>query len=45
MRRPSRGYKQAVIALARRRLSVLRAFIRDGRTVETTAPPSFLALG
>ncbi|WP_373684961.1 IS110 family transposase [Streptomyces lunaelactis] len=44
-RAEGKGHKQAVIALARRRLNVLWALIRDGRTFETTAPPSPTALG
>lgn len=40
-----KGHKQAIIALARRRLNVLWALIRDGRTFRTTAPPSSAALG
>ncbi|QIY71078.1 IS110 family transposase [Streptomyces sp. RLB1-33] len=40
-----KGHRQAVIALARRRLNVLWALIRDGRTFEITAPPSPVALG
>ncbi|MGW2292071.1 hypothetical protein [Streptomyces phaeochromogenes] len=33
------SHKQAIIALARRRLNVLWALIRDHRTVERAAPP------
>ncbi|MFG2260203.1 IS110 family RNA-guided transposase [Streptomyces mirabilis] len=40
-----KGHRQAVIALARRRLNVLWALIRDGRTFEITSPPSPAALG
>ncbi|MFF1902834.1 IS110 family transposase [Kitasatospora sp. NPDC058218] len=40
-----KGHKQATIALARRRLNVLRALIRDGRTFEIAAPSSPVALG
>jgi transposase len=39
-RAEGKSHKQAVIALARRRLTVLWALIRDGRTFEITAPPS-----
>ncbi|WP_371674044.1 hypothetical protein OG985_44090 [Streptomyces sp. NBC_00289] len=35
---------EAIIALAPRRLNVLRALIRDGRTFETTAPAPAIAL-
>ena len=34
-----KGHKQAIIALARRRLNVLWALIRDGRAFEITTPP------
>ncbi|MBO0515239.1 IS110 family transposase [Streptomyces beijiangensis] len=44
-RAEGKTHKQAVIALARRRLNVLWALIRDGRTFEITAPPSSIALG
>lgn len=37
-RAEGKTHKQAVIALARRRLNVLWALIRDGRTFEITAP-------
>lgn len=37
-RAEKKSHKQAVIALARRRLNVLWALIRDGRTFETTPP-------
>ncbi len=40
-----KGHRQAVIALARRRLNVLWALIRDGRTFEITPPPSPAAFG
>ncbi|WP_331727563.1 MULTISPECIES: IS110 family transposase [unclassified Streptomyces] len=40
-----KNHKQAIIALARRRLNVLWALIRDGRTFEITAPPGPLPLG
>ncbi|MET7636612.1 IS110 family transposase [Streptomyces sp. NPDC005078] len=39
-RAEGKTHKQAVIALARRRLNVLWALIRDGRTFQITAPPS-----
>ncbi|MER6474646.1 IS110 family transposase [Streptomyces collinus] len=39
-----KGHKQAIIALARRRLNVLWALIRDGRPFEITAPSSAVAL-
>ncbi|MFF1855474.1 IS110 family transposase [Streptomyces sp. NPDC058219] len=44
-RAEGKGHRQAVIALARRRLNVLWALIRDNRTFEITAPPSPVALG
>ncbi|MGW3635497.1 IS110 family transposase, partial [Streptomyces sp. NPDC005122] len=44
-RAEGKGHRQAIIALARRRLNVLWALIRDGRTFEITAPPSPVALG
>ncbi|MFD9339984.1 IS110 family transposase [Streptomyces sp. NPDC060028] len=44
-RAEGKGHRQAVIALARRRLNVLWALIRDGRAFEITAPPSPVALG
>ncbi|WP_405550796.1 transposase [Streptomyces globisporus] len=44
-RAEGKGHKQAIIALARRRLNVLRALIRDGRTFELTAPEPPVALG
>lgn len=44
-RAEGKGHRQAIIALARRRLNVLWALMRDGRTFEITAPPSPLALG
>lgn len=40
-----KNHKQAIIALARRRLNVLWALIRDGRTFEITAPQSPIPLG
>ncbi|MFF4393996.1 IS110 family transposase [Streptomyces sp. NPDC001552] len=44
-RAEGKGHRQAVIALARRRLNVLWALIRDGRIFEITPPPSPVALG
>ncbi|MGW0886529.1 IS110 family transposase, partial [Streptomyces sp. NPDC002671] len=44
-RAEGKGHRQAVIALARRRLNVLWALIRDSRTFEITAPPSPVPLG
>ncbi|WP_442819564.1 IS110 family transposase [Streptomyces sp. NBC_01230] len=44
-RAEGKTHKQAVIALARRRLNVLWALIRDGRTFQITAPPSPVPLG
>ncbi|MGW7198737.1 transposase, partial [Streptomyces chryseus] len=44
-RAEGKSHKQAVIALARRRLNVLWALIRDGRTFEITAPPNPIMLG
>ncbi|MBT2384957.1 IS110 family transposase [Streptomyces sp. ISL-11] len=44
-RAEGKSHKQAVIALARRRLNVLWALIRDGRTFEITAPPNPIGLG
>jgi transposase len=44
-RAEGKNHKQAIIALARRRLNVLWALIRDGRTFEITAPPSPIPLG
>ncbi|MFB7939458.1 IS110 family transposase [Streptomyces sp. NPDC056049] len=44
-RAEGKGHKQAIIALARRRLNVLWALIRDGRTFELTAPELPMALG
>ncbi|MBL1098340.1 IS110 family transposase [Streptomyces sp. 205] len=44
-RAEGKNHKQAVIALARRRLNVLWALVRDGRTFEVTPPPNPLALG
>nr|WP_200948465.1 MULTISPECIES: IS110 family transposase [unclassified Kitasatospora] len=44
-RAENKTHKQAVIALARRRLNVLWALIRDGRTFEITPPASPVALG
>ena len=40
-----KNHKQAIIALARRRLNVLWALIRDGRTFEIAAPPGPIPLG
>ncbi|OKK16907.1 hypothetical protein AMK16_24810 [Streptomyces sp. CB00455] len=40
-----KNHKQAIIALARRRLNVLWALIRDGRTFKITPPPPPVALG
>jgi transposase len=37
-RAEGKGHKQAIIALARRRLNVLWALIRDGRAFELAAP-------
>jgi transposase len=43
-RAEGKTHKQAVLALARRRLNVLWALIRDHRVFETVAPrPSFVA--
>jgi transposase len=39
-----KAHKQAIIALARRRLNVLWALIRDGRTFELTAPQPSITL-
>lgn len=44
-RAEGKGHKQAIIALARRRLNVLWALIRDGRPFELTAPQTPVALG
>ena len=44
-RAEGKSHKQAIIALARRRLNVIWALIRDGRTFEITAPPPPAALG
>jgi transposase len=44
-RAEGKGHKQAIIALARRRLNVLWALIRDGRVFELTAPEPPVALG
>ncbi|MFC9624836.1 IS110 family transposase [Streptomyces sp. NPDC056930] len=44
-RAEGKNHRQAVIALARRRLNVLWALIRDGRVFEITAPPSPAVLG
>ncbi|MFC9759011.1 IS110 family transposase [Streptomyces sp. NPDC056921] len=44
-RAEGKNHRQAVIALARRRLNVLWALIRDGRVFEITAPPSPVVLG
>ncbi|MER7539519.1 IS110 family transposase [Streptomyces sp. NPDC097704] len=43
-RAEGKSHKQAVIALARRRLNVLWALIRDGRPFEITAPPNSIVL-
>ncbi len=43
-RAEGKSHKQAVVALARRRLNVLWALIRDGRTFEVTAPSSPIVL-
>ncbi|WEB45118.1 IS110 family transposase [Streptomyces yunnanensis] len=43
-RAEGKGHRQAIIALARRRLNVLWALMRDGRPFEITAPPSPVAL-
>lgn len=40
-----KGHKQAILALARRRLNVLWALIRDGRPFEITAPSAPVPLG
>ncbi len=37
-RAEGKGHSQAVIALARRRVNVLRALIRDSRLYEVAAP-------
>ncbi|MFF1871088.1 hypothetical protein [Kitasatospora herbaricolor] len=44
-RAENKTHKQAVIALVRRRLNVLWALIRDGRTFEITPPPNPVTLG
>lgn len=44
-RTEGKGHKQAIIALARRRLNVLWALICDGRPFELTAPQSPVPLG
>ncbi|WUL21044.1 IS110 family transposase [Streptomyces sp. NBC_00353] len=44
-RAEGKNHRQAVIALARRRLNVLWAPIRDGRVFEITAPPNPAVLG
>ncbi len=44
-RAEGKNHRQAVIALARRRLNVLWALIRDGRVFEITAPPNPAVLG
>ncbi|MFF1603358.1 IS110 family transposase [Streptomyces mirabilis] len=44
-RAEGKGHKQAITALARRRLNVLWALIRDGRPFELTAPQTPVALG
>ncbi|MFJ5032023.1 IS110 family transposase [Streptomyces sp. NPDC088560] len=43
-RAEGKGHKQAIIALARRRLNVLWALIRDGRPFELTAPQTPVTL-
>ncbi|WP_442819071.1 IS110 family transposase [Streptomyces sp. NBC_01235] len=44
-RAEGKGHKQAIIALARRRLNVLWALIRDGRPFELAAPQTPVELG
>lgn len=44
-RAEGKNHKQAVIALARRRLNVLWALVRDGRPFEITAPQNPVPLG
>jgi transposase len=44
-RAEGKGHKQAIIALARRRLNVLWALIRDGRPFGLTAPQAPVPLG
>ncbi|MFB7600729.1 IS110 family transposase [Streptomyces sp. NPDC056160] len=44
-RAEGKGHKQAIAALARRRLNVLWALIRDGRPFELTAPQTPVVLG
>ncbi|WP_406409560.1 IS110 family transposase [Streptomyces sp. NBC_01643] len=44
-RAEGKNHRQAVIALARRRLNALWALIRDGRVFEITAPPNPAVLG
>lgn len=44
-RAEGKAHKQAIIALARRRLNVLWAPIRDGRAFELISPQTPLALG
>ncbi|WP_405670300.1 MULTISPECIES: IS110 family transposase [unclassified Streptomyces] len=44
-RAEGKNHRQAVIALARRRLNVFWALIRDGRVFEIAAPPSPAVLG
>jgi hypothetical protein len=39
-RREGRNHKQALIALARRRVNVLWALLRDNRTFAPTPPPA-----
>ncbi|MEY9997397.1 transposase [Streptomyces sp. V4I8] len=43
-RAEGKGHRQAIIALARRRLNVLWALMRDGRPFEITAPPNPVTL-
>ena len=44
-RADGKSHKQAIIALARRRLNVIWALIRDGRTFEIVAPPPAVTPG
>ncbi|MCQ4205601.1 IS110 family transposase [Streptomyces longispororuber] len=44
-RAEKKTHKQAVIALARRRLNVLWALLRDGRLFESSPPPRAASLG
>ncbi|MFF0134719.1 hypothetical protein ACFYTG_55805, partial [Streptomyces mirabilis] len=43
-RAEGKSHKQAIIALARRRLNVLWALIRDHRTFELATPPPAVSL-